>query len=147
MSSSEPTAQAADILAIDHVVVVVRDIAEAVEKYALIFGAPPSLRAGGAEIGYHRAVFELGDSGQKVELCQPLEPGEPGGTSQASRAFRDRLARSGEGLHNIAVRVTSVSDARERVSATDLPIIASEHSDTFFIHPKSAAGALIQFMP
>jgi hypothetical protein len=124
----------------------VRDINDGVARYTAIFG-PPSLVTGGAEVGYHRAVFELGHSGQKVELCQPLDPGEPGGDSQASRAFRNRLTKSGEGLHNLAVRVASVADTRERLTAHDLPLITSAHSETFFVHPDAAAGALMQFMP
>jgi len=146
MTAVEPVERRLDVVAIDHVVVVVRDMADAVARYTRIFG-PPVLVTGGAEVGYHRAVFELGRSGQKVELCQPLDPNERGGDSQASRAFRNRLDRSGEGLHNLALRVTSVAETRERLTANDLPLIASAHSDTFFVHPDAAAGALIQFMP
>lgn len=145
---STPVTQepATPVHSIDHVVIVVRDIAASTAKYAVLLGAP-SLLAGGEEVGYHRAVFELGDSGQKIELCQPLAEDEPGGDGQASQAFRDRLRRSGEGLHNFALRVPDVADARANFERRAFPLIASAHSDTFFVHPRALSGALIQFMP
>jgi hypothetical protein len=145
-STPDVPGPATRVLNIDHVVIVVRDIVASVAEYSVLLGAP-SLLAGGEEVGYHRAVFELGSSGQKIELCQPLAEDEAGGDGQASQAFRDRLNGSGEGLHNFALRVPDVADARVNLERRALPLIASAHSDTFFVHPRALSGALIQFMP
>jgi catechol 2,3-dioxygenase-like lactoylglutathione lyase family enzyme len=134
------------VLGIDHVVVVVADLAASVERYAEAFGAPSAV-VGGAEIGYRRAMFELGDSGQRIELCQPLAADEPGGDSQASRAFRRRLETVGEGVHNVAVLVRDMRAARSALEHLRARVIPSGHSETFFLHPEDMSGALIQFMP
>jgi methylmalonyl-CoA/ethylmalonyl-CoA epimerase len=133
-------------LGLDHVVVVVADIDAAVQRYAGVLGRPSAV-VGGAEIGYRRAIFDLGGSGQRIELCQPLDPEEPGGQSQASRAFRRRLETTGEGVHNVAVRVRDVQKARAAVTGTGVRVVESRHSDTFFTHPADMCGTLIQFMP
>jgi catechol 2,3-dioxygenase-like lactoylglutathione lyase family enzyme len=134
------------VIGLDHVVVVVADLDAAVERYAGVFGNPSAV-LGGAEVGYRRAMFELGDSGQRIELCQPLGVDEPGGQSQASRAFRRRLDEVGEGVHNVAVLVRDVPAARSVADDVGVRVIQSRHSDTFFLHPQDMSGALLQFMP
>jgi methylmalonyl-CoA/ethylmalonyl-CoA epimerase len=133
-------------LGLDHIVVVVNDIEASVTQYARLFGAP-SLRESGETVGYYRAVFEVGGDALRVELCQPLAENEPGGDSQASRAFRHRLGRSGEGVHNIAVRVADIEHARDTLTSGNLPLIESAHSGTFFVHPQATSGTLIQLIP
>jgi catechol 2,3-dioxygenase-like lactoylglutathione lyase family enzyme len=133
------------IEAFDHVVVVVRDIDRTLPAYEAVFG-PPIARLGGREVGYHRAVFGIGASGARIELCQPLASDEPGGDTQASRAFRRRLDGQGEGVHNVAFRVRDVAAARTEAGAHDIATIESEHSDTIFLHPATHAGALIQLV-
>lgn len=133
-------------LRIDHVVVVVSDLDEAVQRFAAVLGSVSALE-GGAKVGYRRAMFDLGTSGQRVELCQPLGPDEPGGQSQASRAFRRRLETQGEGVHNVALAVPDVAAARTAAQLAGVAVIASAHSDSFFLHPGEMSGALLQFLP
>jgi catechol 2,3-dioxygenase-like lactoylglutathione lyase family enzyme len=136
---------AAELLGIDHVVVVVTDLDAAVQRFTAVLGQASAV-LGGPEAGYRRAMFELGASGQRIELCQPLDPDEPGGQSQASRSFRRRLETLGEGVHNVAVNVRDVHSARAVADQADIRVIESRHSDTFFLHPGDMCGALLQFM-
>lgn len=133
------------VLGIDHVVIVVRDLAASVRAFAAVFGEP-AIVEGGEATGYLRAVIPLGDSGQKIELCQPLAESEPGGQSQSSRAFRHRLETRGEGIHNLAVRVPSTEAGRRAALAVGADVIESRHSDSYFIHPHNLSGALVQFL-
>lgn len=130
---------------IDHVVVVVHDLDAALRTFSAVFGEAGGPE-GGAETGYRRAMFELGTSGQRIELCQPLAEDEPGGQSQASRSFRRRLAIQGEGVHNVALIVQDVEAAHAAVDAAGLAVIESRHSDSFFLHPRDMSGALLQLM-
>lgn len=130
---------------IDHVVVVVHDLDAAVRRFAAVLGAPSSVE-GSAEIGYRRAQFGLGESGQRVELCQPLGVDEPGGDSQASKAFRRRLETQGEGVHNVALAVVDVPAARAAAERAGATVIASRLSDSFFLHPREMSGALLQVL-
>ncbi|MCW3040980.1 MAG: hypothetical protein JWM31_2885 [Solirubrobacterales bacterium] len=132
-------------LGIDHVVVVVRDLTAAVARYAAVLG-PPSGVEGGVDVGYRRALFELGSSGQRIELCQPLDADEPGGQSQASRSFRRRLETLGEGVHNVALLVADVPAARAAAERAGTTVIASRHSESFFLHPRDMSGALLQLL-
>lgn len=134
------------VVGLDHVVVVVADLDAAVERYTEVFGEPSAV-LGGAEVGYRRAIFAVGDGGQRIELCQPLARDEPGGQSQASRAFRRRLEMVGEGVHNVAVAVHDVAVARSVADRAGVRTIDSLHSETFFLHPQDMSGALVQFMP
>lgn len=136
---------AGELLGIDHVVVVVRDLDAAVARFAAVVGDVSAV-LGGAETGYRRAMFDLGASGQRIELCQPLDPDEPGGQSQASRSFRRRLETLGEGVHNVAVNVRDVQAARAVVDQAEVRVIESLHSDSFFLHPGDTHGALFQLM-
>jgi catechol 2,3-dioxygenase-like lactoylglutathione lyase family enzyme len=129
----------------DHVVVVVADLDAAVARYASVLGDPSAV-VGSPEIGYRRAMFPLGDSGQRIELCQPIPADEPGGQSQASRAFRRRLETVGEGVHNVAVVVRDVAAAHSTADRAGVRTVDSSHSETFFLHPQDMSGALFQFM-
>lgn len=133
------------ILGIDHVVIAVANLDASMPAFTAIFGEP-ALVDGGADTGYRRAVFRLGTDDQKIEICQPLAEDEPGGQSQASRAFRHRLLASGEGIHNLAVRVPSVAAARAAARAGGARVIESAHSDSYFIHPSWMSGVLVQFL-
>ena len=130
---------------LDHVVIVVAGLDEAVERLSLCFGTSGVVE-GGADLGYRRAVFELGGAEARVEVCQPIDLGEPGGESQASTAFRKRLERSGSGLYSLAVSVPDVGFARDAARAAGARVIESEHSDSFFLHPRSTCGVLLQVL-
>ncbi len=132
-------------LLLDHVVVVVADLDRAVEQLSIVFGRPAML--GGDEVlGYRYAVFILGSSGLRIEVCQPLAPGDAGGDSQASRAFRNRLERFGEGLHCLAFTVENLERARAVAHHGAARLIESEHSESFFLHPGDMAGVLVQLL-
>lgn len=141
----ETIAANGESIVLDHVVVVVHDLETAVEVLSLPFGTPAPIDGNGA-LGYRRAVFCPGSGGLRIEVCEPLSPDEPGGMSQASRAFRRRLDRSGSGLHSLAFRVADLSRARELARVGGAMVIESEHSESFFLHPATTCGLLIQFL-
>jgi hypothetical protein len=132
-------------IVLDHMVVVVDDLEAAVEMLSLPFGTP-ALIDGGEALGYRRAVFRPGSGGLRIEVCQPLSPDEPGGMSQASTAFRRRLDRSGSGFHSLAFSVANLGRARELARAGGATVIESEHSESFFLHPATTCGLLVQFL-
>lgn len=130
---------------LDHIVIVVEDLSDAIEKLSVFLGRPVVIE-GNSELGYRRAIFALGGADQRIEVCQPLGVGDIGGDSQASQAFRRRLERFGSGIHSLAFKVTNLDVVRRSAEVASVSIIESQHSDSFFVHPDASCGALLQFL-
>ncbi len=127
---------------LDHVVVRVRDIAQAGKDYEKLLGIAPTSVAREVEgQGYVSTSFYLGDSGQMISLCQGIDA-----TKQAGGAFINSLERLGEGLQNIAVAVDDVDASIEGAKERGVRILPSQHTHSFFLHPRDTHGVLIQIM-
>lgn len=125
---------------LDHVVIVVRDVVQAARDYERLLGIPA--REVGQEFpdrGFRHALFMLGDSGRFIELCEPTDD-----TKQAGAAMRRRLDQHGEGLQNIALAVDDVEAAAGEARGRGVAVIPSQHSPSFFLHPRTTHGVLIQ---
>jgi methylmalonyl-CoA/ethylmalonyl-CoA epimerase len=100
----------------------------------LLYGGP------NVRVGYRGVVLEF--DGGKVELLEPL----PGSTFFDS--FFARNPRGG--LHHLTFRVHDLADAVARSEAAGLHVIGWNVDDPdwreAFIHPRSANGALVQFV-
>lgn len=105
------------ITALDHAVVLVRDIEAAVAGYAKLFGRAPSWRA--QSDGVATAIFTL--SNTSLELMAPA------GEGAAADRVRAALDKQGEGLASLAFAVEDIAEAHRRL--TRLGLAPDEISD------------------
>src|SRR5580698_283674 len=85
------------------------------------------------------ALIPAGDT--RIELLEPTTPDSPVGKF---------LAKRGEGLHHIALRVEDISGSLETLKAQGARLISEEIQIGagghlyFFVHPSSAGGVLLE---
>jgi methylmalonyl-CoA/ethylmalonyl-CoA epimerase len=126
---------------IDHVAFAVADIEVAIQHYTTVWGLSLAHREVVTEQGVEEAMFRLGES--YLQLVAPLSPDTPVGRF---------LERRGEGLHHIAYRVASVSEAlAEAVAAGQRPVDVTPRRGSrgtlvAFIHPKANHGVLVELV-
>ncbi len=124
---------------IDHIAIAVRDLAAALRFWEETLG----LKATGTEVVEEQKVrvafLPVGES--KIELLEPTDPEGPVGKF---------LARSGEGVHHIALRVDDVSAELARLKGLGVRLIDEEPrrgaggARIAFIHPKATLGVLLE---
>jgi LAO/AO transport system kinase len=124
--------------ALDHVGIAVRSIAGARGFYAAL-----GLKVGREEVVEQEAVrvamVRLG--GTRLELLE---------ATAADSAIGRFVAKRGEGLHHIAVRVGDVDAAFARMRAEGVRLVSEEvrvgagGHRYFFVHPASAGGVLVE---
>ena len=122
------------IIGVDHVVIRVKDLEEAIERYRAL-GLELSNTTENPAVG-KIAVFRLAD-GFFLELVAPLSPESAIGRALASR---------GEGVHSIALAVDDLEASVEDLKARGAPIIRGDGLPLAFIHPKATPGAMLQIM-
>ena len=87
---------------IDHVVIAVKDMDQAVSTYRDKLGLKLRGINNAPELGIKQAHFDLGD-GRFIELAEPLGPETAVGRS---------IERRGEGIHILAVAVENMEKAK-----------------------------------
>jgi methylmalonyl-CoA epimerase len=113
---------------VDHVVVRVKDLTQAIEGYRKILGVEPE-RKSSAALKAEQAFFYFGD-GTFLELIQPTDDSSP---------IAGSLNKLGEGIHTVAF---AVDDQKATVAAlTDKGVRTIGGA---FVHPGSANGVLLQ---
>ncbi|MES2752440.1 MAG: VOC family protein [Pseudomonadota bacterium] len=117
------------ITALDHAVVLVRDIEAAVAGYEKLFGRAPSWRA--QSDGAATATFALNNT--SLELMAPA------GEGAAADRVRAALDKQGEGLASLAFAVADIAEAHRRL--TRLGLAPDEISDGE--SRDAASGAMI----
>jgi methylmalonyl-CoA/ethylmalonyl-CoA epimerase len=126
---------------LNHVAIVVPDLAAATALYRDTLGAavlPPHALP---EHGVTVAFVELGNT--RIELLEPL------GAQSPVRGF---LARNPEGgMHHVCYEVADIGQARDRLRATGArvlgdgqPKIGAHGKPVLFLHPKDCCGTLIE---
>ena len=121
---------------IDHIVVRVKDINEALETYENKLGMKASKGPDAIpEMGMTRAILPLGDEGRFIELAEPL--GEDG-------AIGGALERYGEGVHLVALAVDNLAEAKAEMQANGARII--EAGTQVFVHPRDGHGVMYQLI-
>ena len=129
------------VTAIDHVGFAVRDLDTAIAFYGRAFGLPLVHRETNAEQGVEEAMVGIGDS--CIQLLSALSP---------DTAIGKFLERNGEGIQQVAFRVTDVDDAAARLRGAglrllyDAPRRGTAGSRINFVHPKDAGGVLIELV-
>lgn len=125
---------------VDHTAIVVRDMDEALARYAALFGLEPSLRQPIPDQRVEVAFLPLGDT--ELELIQPTN-----GTSGVARF----LDRRGEGLHHIGLAVDDIRRELADLEDRGIRLIDREprhgaHGAVAFLHPEATGGVLIELV-
>ena len=121
---------------IDHIVVRVENLDEAIEHYTnrLGFTVTEPVEDQPA-LGLRRVILGLGSSGTFIELCEPL--GE-------KSDIRSALEKRGEGLHLVALAVDDLAAAKADMAARGARVI--EAGSQVFLHPKEGHGVMYQLI-
>ena len=126
---------------LNHVAIVVPDLAAAVTRYRDALGAKLSTPKDEVEHGVRVVFVEL--EGSKVELLEPLD-----GTSPVA-GFLERNPAGG--IHHICYEVDDIGEASERLQASGLrvlddgnPKIGAHGKPILFLHPKDFDGVLVE---
>jgi methylmalonyl-CoA/ethylmalonyl-CoA epimerase len=125
---------------LDHTAIAVRDLDEALARYAAVFGLEPSDRQRVDDQGVEVAF--LGLEGSQIELICP--------TTSGSGVARF-LDRHGEALHHIAFAVTDLDSELERLAAQGVELIdraprPGVHGWVAFVHPRGTGGVLVELV-
>ena len=123
---------------IDHLGIAVTSIARARRFYEAL-----GLRVAHEEDvqgeGVRAAMIPLGES--RIELLEPLGEDSPVGRF---------LARRGEGMHHVAIRVDDIFRVFEEMKRTGIKLasnaiqVGAGGHFYFFVHPSSASGVLVE---
>mgnify|MGYP003584596497 FL=1 len=131
------------VTAIDHVGLAVRDLDAAIDFYARAFGMKLLHEETNEEQGVREAMVAVGDSGSCIQLLAPLKEDSPIGKF---------LARNGEGIQQMALRVTDVEVAAQVLAAAGVRVLYPEPkrgtagSRVNFCHPKDCGGVLMELV-
>ena len=128
---------------IDHVGLAVADLDQAIDFYSRVFGLQSVHEEVNEEQGVREAMVDIAGSGSFLQLLAPLREDSPIGKF---------LARNGEGMQQLAFRVTDIEAAAERLRANgvrllyDVPKRGTAGSKVNFIHPKDCGGVLVELV-
>lgn len=146
MSDAQSTGSIAGALGplvtrIDHVGIAVRDLDAAIAFYARVFGLPLVHQETNAEQGVREAMIGVGNA--MIQLLAPMDE-----TSTIAKF----LERNGEGIQQLALEVTDVVAAADRLRAEgvrvlyDRPRRGTSDSLVNFVHPKDCGGVLVELV-
>ncbi len=130
------------LLGIDHVGLAVRDLDEAIARWSQTFGLEVSHREINESQGIKEAMLDLAD-GTRLQLLAPLNP---------ESTIAKFLERSGEGMQQLAFRVTNIDEAMANVLSAGMRLIYPESrigtagSLINFVHPKDVGGVLVELV-
>ena len=116
---------------VDHVVIRVNDLEQAIDGYRKILDQEPE-RKTSDELKAAQAFFYF-DNGTFLELIQPTDPSSP---------IAGPLEKKGEGVHTVAFAVDDMKETAAALDGRDVPTIGGA-----FVHPKAANGLLVQLSP
>jgi methylmalonyl-CoA epimerase len=126
---------------IDHIGIAVKSLADAVRVYENMIGLKVSGYDDVDDQGVRVAMLPLGDS--RIELLEPTTPASP---------IEKFMAKRGEGIHHIAVRVDNIEQALERFKAAgarlidSVPRAGAHNTRIAFVHPASTCGVLLELV-
>jgi len=126
---------------IDHIGIAVRSIDAAIGFYRDVLGAVPSPPQHLPDDGVIASFVDLGET--RIELLEPAGP---------ESAIGRFIERRGEGIHHIAIRVTSIADSLAAAKAAGISLVdtrarpGAHGSRIAFLHPKSTQGVLIELV-
>jgi methylmalonyl-CoA/ethylmalonyl-CoA epimerase len=124
---------------IEHIGIAVKNLDEANELYAKIFGKPSYKTEVVENEGVKTAFFKVGNS--KIELLEATNVDSP---------IAKFIERKGEGMHHIAFDVDDIEAEMKRLKTegfvvlSDSPKKGADNKLVVFLHPKSTNGVLIE---
>ncbi len=126
---------------IDHIGIAVRSIADAIHVYEDAIGLSVLGYDNVDDQGVRVAMLKAGES--RIELLEPSDSDSP---------IEKFMAKRGEGIHHIALRVDNIEEALERLKANGTRLIDSSprkgahNTRIAFIHPSSIHGVLLELV-
>jgi methylmalonyl-CoA epimerase len=126
---------------IDHIGIAVKSIDEAVRVYKQAMGLPVSGYDEVDDQGVRVAMIDIGES--RIELAEPTRPDSP---------VAKFMAKRGEGIHHIALRVDDIEQALARLKASGARLIdekprrGAHNTKIAFVHPSSMNGVLVELV-
>ncbi len=124
---------------IDHLGIAVKDLQNAIALYTKLLGIPPYKEEIVESEGVKTVFFQIGES--KIELLEALHDKSP---------ISNFLAKRGDGLHHIAMKVDDITSEIDRLKTegfiflSDEPKQGANNKKTIFMHPKTTGGILIE---
>lgn len=126
---------------LNHVALVVPDLAAAVAVYRDTLGANVSASLALPEHGVTVVFIDTGNT--KIELLEPL------GAASPIAAFLDKNPAGG--MHHVCYEVDDILAARDRLKASGLRVLGDGEPKTgahgkpvLFLHPKDLCGTLVE---
>ena len=126
---------------LNHVAIVVPDLAAATAQYRELLGARVSAEQAQPAHGVTTVFVELPNT--KIELLHPLGPDSP------VAAFLERHPAGG--MHHVCYEVDDIRSARDRLLAAGArvlgdgePRLGAHDRPVLFLHPKDFSGTLIE---
>ena len=126
---------------IDHIGIAVKSLTEALKVYEAAVGLKTAGFDQVDDQGVRVAMLTIGES--QIELLEPTGADSP---------IEKFMAKRGEGIHHIAVRVDNIEAALERLKAAGVRLIDSvprrgaHNTRIAFIHPSSTHGVLLELV-
>jgi methylmalonyl-CoA/ethylmalonyl-CoA epimerase len=126
---------------IDHIGIAVKSLTEAVKVYQNAIGLDVAGYDQVDDQGVRVAMLTIGES--RIELLEPTGADSP---------IEKFMAKRGEGIHHIAVRVDNIEEALERLKSSGARLIDSvprrgaHNTRIAFIHPSSTHGVLLELV-
>jgi methylmalonyl-CoA/ethylmalonyl-CoA epimerase len=130
-----------DFLGIDHIGVAVQDLEQAVHTYRDVLGFTVDGGETLADRGLEVRFASVGDS--RLELIA---------ATRADSEISGFLAKRGEGLHHICVRVADLERTLSELKARGARLIdetprrGAHDRRIAFVHPKGACGVLLELV-
>ncbi len=127
-------------ISIDHLGIAVRSIDQALAFYQKQLGLAVTARETVAVEKVHVAMLPV--EGSRIELLEPAEADSPVGKF---------LAKRGEGLHHIALKIPDLRAAVERLKASGARLLNEPRPGAgghiyVFVHPASTGGVLLELI-
>ncbi len=125
---------------VDHVVIAVKDLDDAISNYESIYDTTVSDRSEAPEAGMAMAFFRFGDS--YIELVSATSDKGP---------IAKRLANQGEGVHLVAMNVDDIDKTLSELRAKGIRLVGDPGEGNpvtgqVFIHPAVTGGVLTQIV-
>lgn len=126
---------------IDHIGIAVKSLTEALKVYEGAIGLKVSGFDEVDDQAVRVAMLSIGES--RIELLEPTRPDSP---------IEKFMAKRGEGIHHIAVRVDNIEETLKRLQASGVRLIDSSprrgahNTRIAFIHPSSTHGVLMELV-
>jgi len=126
---------------IDHIGIAVNSLKEAERFFSEALGLPIGGKERLEHQGVELAFVQVGES--RIELLEPLSPETPIGKF---------LAKKGEGMHHIALKVKDIDAALSKLKEEGAQLIDNEPREgahgtkVAFCHPRSTFGVLLELV-